>query len=191
MTNEGYLEPFVNELTFALSPHGYLVSGYTSEYAVMRLDRDGNAVSRFVRDFEPVRLNREERAQWQARADFYTRRGGASAGAVIPEEKPAFRALEVDDDGRIWVHRYAPAVEHPRNPDRPADQPPELTWRDKPTFDVFESDGRFLGSVQLPPRTRILVRRGRQLYGVTRGEFDEPYVVGFRLETGSVPDAYD
>jgi hypothetical protein len=64
------------------------------------------------------------------------------------------------------------------------DAPPPLTWRDVPTFDVFESSGRLLGTVIVPSNTRIMFSRGDLVWGVTRGEFDEPYVVRFRIERG-------
>jgi hypothetical protein len=70
----------------------------------------------------------------------------------------------------------------PRNdPDRP----PALTWREPPTFDVFDSSGCFLGTVLTPRNTRILHRSGMTLWGVARGEFDEEYVVRYRLSAGS------
>jgi hypothetical protein len=49
MTSEGYLQPFVNELVFAVSPHGYLVSGYTSECAIQQLDHTGRPIRRITR----------------------------------------------------------------------------------------------------------------------------------------------
>jgi hypothetical protein len=52
-----------------------------------------------------------ERSQWQARADYHSRRGGASAAVQVPEVKPPFRDITVDEDGRIWVQRQAQATE--------------------------------------------------------------------------------
>lgn len=93
MTNEGNLQPFVDELTFALSPHGYLVSGHTSEYAIARLDRDARPVSRFVRDYEPVRLNREERAQWCHRAAAYAHPDPLRSAALGRDARRVRRAV--------------------------------------------------------------------------------------------------
>lgn len=185
MTSEGNLTPFGDELQYAPSPEGYIVAGYTTEYAIHRLDRGGTPLSRFLRPYEPVRLARRERSEWQARADYYSRRPRAPAQGAIPDVKPAFRRLEVDEDGRIWVHRYVRATERVEPTSRRADGPPPITWREVPTFDVFEPTGRFLGTVVVPPNTRLFIRRGDQAWGVTRGEFDEDYVVRFRLETGS------
>jgi hypothetical protein len=93
--------------------------------------------------------------------------------------------VSVDRDGRIWVDRYTAAVH--RADIRPgptrADGPPALTWREPRTFDVFEPAGRLLGTVVAPPATRFLHQRGNTIWAVTRGEFDENYVVRFRLVT--------
>jgi len=51
-------------------------------------------------------------------------------------------------------------------------------------YDVFEADGTFLGSVRLPARVTLYRFRGDRVWGVRRGEFDESYVVRFRLVNG-------
>jgi hypothetical protein len=90
--------------------------------------------------------------------------------------------VSVDADGRIWIDRYVAAVKRNDIKANRPDQPPALTWREPRTFDVFDPAGRFLGTVAAPRNTRFLYARGNQLWGVTRGEFDENYVVRYRLE---------
>lgn len=183
MTDEGYYQPFIDQYLFVPSPNGHVYSAYASDYTITQISRTGAPVRRITRRYEPVRLGREEKAEWVARADFYTRRGGASAGVEIPDVKPPLRNLSIDEDGRFWVHRYMPATERPPVAGRAADAPPAILWRDSPTFDVIDTDGRYLGTVTMPPRTQWYVIRGDRLWGVTRGEMDESYVVRLRLET--------
>ncbi len=184
MAGEGFLQPFDAENTTALSPHGYHVTGYTPRYAI-DLHR-GKQVLRIVRDIRPVPVARAERAEWQARADYYSKREprGASAGVRVPAIKPAFRQIDVDEDGRIWVYRYV-AAQKQAIAARPSNSAlPPITWREPPTFDVFQPDGRFLGTVVLPSRTQLFLMRGNLLWGITRGElFEETYIVRYRLET--------
>jgi hypothetical protein len=183
LTPEGPFHPFTTELVYDFTPEGRFVSGYTGGSYAFDIGAPDRAVQRVERSYEPVRLGRAERAQWRALADHLSRnRRSASAGVEIPETKPAFRDLEVAEDGRIWVHRYAEATERPPRANRPADAPPTVLWRDVPTFDVFEADGRFLGSVITPPNTIFMVRRGDRLWGVERGTFDEGYIVRYRME---------
>lgn len=187
MLPEGGVQPFVPEWSWALSPLGYLVTAFSMRYAIHLLapGPGGTAVTTILRAYQPVRLTRGERAQWQARADFYSRTlspGDASHGVQIPDEKPPLRSVDVDHDGRIWVNRYVAAEERTDvEPQRDPERPPALTWREPPTFDVFEPSGRFLGTVKAPRNVRILWRHGDVLWGVLRGRFDEDYVVRYRL----------
>jgi hypothetical protein len=184
MTPEGYMQPFPTEFSLGLSPLGYLVTGVTDKY-VLEIVRRGQPPAALIRrDVEPVRLKPEEKAEWEARAQFYDRRGGASAGTEIKSVKPPWRELAIGDDGRIWVDRYTEAKKRPITAPRPATAPPALTWRDVRTFDVFEPDGRFLGTVVPPENSRLLVRRGNHAWGIRRGELDEQYLVRFRIEAG-------
>lgn len=189
---EGYARPFIPEWDYALSPLGHFVTAHSLRYAFNIVSEDGDParprqVTRVERPWEPVRLTRGERSEWQARADFYTRRTprGASSGVQVPEVKPAIRAVSVDREGRIWVDRYVVAVKRTDIPPRPvsADRPPPLTWREPRTFDVFEPSGRFLGTIVAPPRARLLWQRGSTVWAVVRGEMDENYVVRYRLVT--------
>ncbi|HZD03654.1 MAG TPA: hypothetical protein VE173_02015, partial [Longimicrobiales bacterium] len=189
MLPEGGVQPFVPEWSYALSPLGYLVTAHSMRYAIHlhTPGPGGTGVTTILRDWGPVRLTRGERAEWQARADFYSRRlraGAASYGVQIPEMKPALRSVDVDHDGRIWVNRYVEAEERTDvKPRSDPDRPPALTWREPPTFDVFEPSGRFLGTVTTPWNVRVLWRHDDVLWGVLRGEFDENYVVRYRLVT--------
>lgn len=182
MTPETNLVPFLNELVFDLTPQGRFVHGYTSDYS-FDIETGPGHTTHVIREYQPVRLNESERAQWQARADFYTRRhrGSASAGVTIPEIKPAYRDIDVAEDGRIWVNRYAVATERHITVPRPADAPPALTWRDIPTFDVFESDGKFLWTVVVPENTRIAVRKGSRLWGTQVSPTGETDVVRYGM----------
>jgi hypothetical protein len=183
MTKEGDFSSFGNDLVYDLTPEGRFVTAYTSERYRVDIEAGEGKVRRIERDYEPVELGREERSQWEAVAEHITRnRGGISAGTRIPAVKPAFRDVEVDEDGRIWVHRYARATERAFTSPRPAGSGLAITWRDIPTFDVFDPDGRFLGTVLTPPDTRMLIRRGERLWGVYRGDLEESYIVRYRME---------
>jgi len=123
-----------------------------------------------------VRLKTEERDQWRARAKRFKKT------YTIPWTKPAFRDIYVGDEGRIWIDRYTEAVQRePRDDDRP--ERPPLTWLEPRTFDVFEPDGVFLGTVVGPPQTELLLWKGDFVWGVERGPSDEPYVVRLRIVT--------
>ena len=181
---EGYMWPFIEIVSSDLSPHGYLVTGSNQEYSFGFLHPDGT-VLRVERDWEPVPLNKEERSEWEQWGQFFAdqkRPGAPEVDTQIPKVKPAYRQLEVDQDGRVWADRYVEAVHRDRPPREAGDERPLLTWFEPRTFDVYAATGEFLGTVVLPPRTYIQCRRGMYLLGEQVGELDESYVLLFRIE---------
>lgn len=181
MGAEGPMYDFARRVRYAWSPLGYLVAGHNRTYSFDLL-RPDQPVLRIVRDVEPVQMKAGERSQWRAWATYFSERSGKTY--PIPRTKPPFRDIYIGDDGRIWIDRYTEAVQReprPRDDDRP-EQPP-LTWLEPRTFDVFEPDGVFLGTVVGPPQTELLLWKGDFVWGVERGPSDEPYVVRFRIVT--------
>jgi len=109
--------------------------------------------------------------------------GAFDVGPSIPDAKPAFQEIYAGERGRIWVQRHTAAVkvEAEARKARPGGPPP-ITWEEPAVFDVFDRDGTYLGEVHAPPRTTLMAFRGDTVWGVRRGEFDEPYVVRFRVD---------
>lgn len=178
---------FIRSKAWAYSPLGGFVAGVTDSYEINHYRPDGT-VMRIAREATPVRLHPEEKAEYQAGRDWIIERQGqlmTSEPPPIPDVKPIFRSLLIGDDGSIWVLRYAEAmkdesIEIPAEPDPNA--PPVITWREPVMYDVFDPDGVFLGPVVVPPRTNLSIIRGTQVWGIRRGEFDEPTVVRFHLD---------
>ena len=199
----------VEPMLSTLSPAGGLISGSPLKY-VIDIERPGQTTLRIQRERQPIRLAGAEKDEWEAMAAYRSKQPSARSFSTgpdgkavvreapptkytIPAVKPAFRGLRSDEEGRIWVQVYTVASKQPPPPAPPkppagalpqpgsTNQPVSL-WRESPTYDVFESTGRFLGSVVVPPRTRFLAMRGLYIWGVTSGELDEAYVVRYRIE---------
>jgi hypothetical protein len=178
---EGPLRPFTVQSYAVLSPHGYRVDGRSHIYALHRPMDDGRVLS-IERTYTPLRPTKGEREQWERWIDFTEEATGARYGP-LPDRKPAFHDFRVDDDGRIWVRRHVPATEAPNRPRSTSGRPP-LTWREPTTFDVFSPDGRFLGTLTFPARTRFQTSRGLNVWATVAGGYGEAYVVRFRIEPG-------
>jgi hypothetical protein len=170
---------------WAWSPMGYVVVGYPQEY-VLELRHPSAPAKRMQRSFDPVDVLPEERKQWEAWGSFFSKqsiaRGQPPRDHPVPVRKTAFKALGVSEDGLIWVQRHVTATKREVTPRSPGDERPLTPWRESPSFDVFDPDGRFLGSVSLPRDTRIAFRRARQAWGVTTDDAGE-HVVRFRIES--------
>ena len=183
-TRAGDRSPFPEEVLDAMSPVGHLVAGHNATYAFSILDPAGTIeVER--RGFQPAEVKAEERAQWRARVAFAERRSGMSFRDV-PTRKPAYRDLWVDLDGRIWVHRYAEAVDGGEPiPELWLDylegDEPRITWAEPSLYDVYSTDGRLLHCVQAPADAEVVTSRGSLVWGILRGALDEEYVVSWRI----------
>ena len=171
---------FLPRKIWALSPQGMVVVGTNDQYA-FELRRPDGTVVRIERTAERVSLEPGERAEHEA-INEWTRRTQAqfltSEIPPVPATKPFYRGFYPGKRGRIWVHRYTRAQKSDAPPAEPdPSQRPALTWREPRVFDVFESDGTYWGEVRVPRGTSLLVFRGDTIWGVRRGEFDEPYLI--------------
>jgi hypothetical protein len=89
---------------------------------------------------------------------------------------PAYQDLAFGPLETLWVQRVKVASDLSEEELR--------DWQNarSPDWEVFDSEGRFLGVVTMPPRFTPHVFRGNKLYGVLRDEFDVPYVVRLGVE---------
>lgn len=187
--------PFAANGIWTFSPHGHFVSGFSDRYLVY-LMREEPPVLVIGRDRAPVPVQADERRNEEERVVAGLRRvdpGWSWDGPPIPDTKPAFNNLRVDLDGRIWVQLH---VEAESIPEEEREEPsagsgrgpssnvmiPAARWREPPVYDVFEPDGRFLGTLTLPVRARLMQARGDQVWAIDRDELGVEYVVRYRIE---------
>ena len=174
---------FRAETFSAPSPLGYFVVGRTTEYALHRPTSDGRVVT-IERTFEPVPIQGEERAQWDAYIDAVEAARGDDWPAMN-DEKPAWKDFSVGYDGRIWVRRYVEAVHRPEYVSAAARSRaarPNVNWVEPVRYDVVDPRGAYLGTVELPEEGTLLRARGARVWMLERGDFDEFYVVRYRVE---------
>lgn len=108
-------------------------------------------------------------------------------GPAIPDRKPFFSDIQTAADGRIWVQVSQPGrlVTTDSKPTHDGGVPPVERWIEPVVYDVFEVDGRYLGSVHLPDETELMYMRGDQVWAVQRDENEVPYVVRYRISGNS------
>jgi hypothetical protein len=171
---------FVPEFHVALSPRGSVVWGESDQYRIFI--RDSARVRVIEQPWTPLPVVDGERANWQAYADFFEKRSNGRFTYPIPKTKPAFRDLQVDQDGRIWLSLYAPAEERDIPPRQ--DQP-VLRWRQNAVYDVFGPEGNHLGRVALPPNSRMIWAQGDRIWSLGKGPDDEDLIVTYRFTIAS------
>ncbi len=166
-----YLPPCGRRTLYALRGDR-LFLGDTDRYQILVLRPDSGVVRSFRRlgAARPVRAEDVDRAReaWLARArdEDHRRRLRRDFDALpVHATMPAFSALLVDEADRLWVRVFAP-------PDDPANR-----------WDVFDPDGRWLGTLRLPEGFHPMeIGEGRVL-GVRRDALEVEYVERFRIET--------
>lgn len=177
---------FAPETVWALLPGGRFVTGLNSEYSLAVRNPNGE-VERIIRrafDQRAVTAGEEEGLR-EALAEAWRSAGmpdqaiSQMTGMVqFAEEWPVLASVLGADDATLWVQRVDPGeeFEFPTFADLQNLQVGSGTW------DVFDTEGRLLGTVEIPrnvtPR-RIL---GDFIYGVRQDELGVQQVVRFRIE---------
>jgi len=100
---------------------------------------------------------------------------------VVPELLPAVTAVRSGPDGTLWVQRMGSVDDvHPMALNTPD---PPSGWGGS-AWDILDAEGRYLQTLELPERFRLLRFEGDWMYGVQRSELDEEIVMRFRVWGG-------
>jgi hypothetical protein len=178
---------------------GYWISGDAANYQIV-LHR-GREVVRIESDLPKVAVSEAERRALLYELEYAVRRQDATVNPVISliaEEKPHFKSLCTDVDGRIWVELHREAVREeidtvprPRPPGVRALQLPSAgvtmrrpteRWVEPLVYDVFNNDGEFFGRVAIPAGATFGAASGQHLWLVLRDDMAVPRLVRYRME---------
>jgi hypothetical protein len=182
--------PFAPGDDYHLMPDGAMVAGASDRYRFGIYRRDGRVLMVEKTSWDPVRVEPAERDWYERAATFNMQNqfeGWAWNGPDIPDHKPAFSLLMPDRSGRVWVARPGPG-EHIEGCDetffagRAWLRDP--CWRDSLVLEVFETDGRYLGGVEVPAGLRLRPRPyidGDTVVAYLEDEAGTPWVKRFRL----------
>lgn len=174
----GHLPYFkIETVSVPLSAGGFL-TGRNDEYRLVWPSRGGGVTELSVM-YESVPVKRAERRQIE---DFSScwQEGMAVEAGPVPRSKPAWKALTVDADHRIWVQRYAEAEHTPGVGDR--GRCPGIEWTEPAEFDVFSASGSYLGLVRFPSTASIAHASGSRVWTRQTGSFGEHYLVRYRVD---------
>jgi hypothetical protein len=165
---------------------GGLLFGVSDQYRFKVISSDG-ALERIVtRAYEPEPVSQEDieravshlEARWRSMGLSPSTRAELSQQQHFNELFPAFRALYEGPSGTTWAQKQKPPSEMVEG------EAPPHTWPSdwaRQEWDVFDSGGRFLGAVTMPPRFTPAVFRGDRIYGVSTDELGIPWVVQLRV----------
>lgn len=169
--------PFANwhapgwpRLTAALGGGRVAAGGDVAEYRIVIHDAGERGPVQICRDARPLPMNDHELGrdlgpELRELAD-------ALRDARRPDTPAAFGRLVLGTHGRLWVQRERAG---------PAD--PAIYGPAGGEWDVFDPDGRYLGAVQSPEPAHLMAARGDTVWALEFGDFDEAWLVAYRLET--------
>jgi hypothetical protein len=179
--------PFSPGESWAWHPDGYFLHGVSDAYRFSLL-RDRLPL-RIERMTAPVPVTGGEKSSAEAETTRNMRGTDPNwrwNGPGIPDSKPYFSRLYTGADGRIWVQVPQRGIEVENldhDPTEPGSTP--TVWRQPVAFDVFESDGTFLGTVTAPEGFSPYptpIFDGDLVWGVTRDDLGVQRVVRYRVE---------
>jgi hypothetical protein len=159
--------PFTPLPWMEVSPEGDLwVSQRLGDYMIRRQTLEGDTSLVIERAYDPVPLPDSTRERAIAELDPSVTIGGATFRADdIPHVYPPFEAFHVSTDGTLWVRRSL------------ADG--------AAGFDVFASDGRYLGQPEVPAdlaSMRIELSTANHVYAVVTDNLGVHYVVRLAVQ---------
>jgi hypothetical protein len=182
--------PYSPQPVWAFSPDGELVFGEAENYSFWRRALDGTEM-RVQRVTPPVEFEPGEAEWYRDRlAAFWTEfQPGFVWQNEMPAVKRAYSGMTLDSEGRVWLLRevrgepVANCDSSPRDLDGYMDRP---CWRQPHAYDVFDVDGRFLGSLPAPADWRVDVLphiEGDEVLAVAEDEAGAIMVKHYRLVT--------
>ena len=171
---------FIPESAVSPTASGGIVFGIGTEYKFGIRPLSG-PVRLIERDWKPVPLESEERDQWVAFADKASQLDAKHPQYTIPKVKPAYRYLESDQDGRIWVAVYAAATKRDLPPRTTPSPLPRLYWQQNNVYDVFDSMGKYLGRVTAPWGSDFITARGDRVWLRSKGPDDEALLTAYTI----------
>lgn len=167
----------------------HIYHGYASTYRIDQWTAEGKVVRSIRRAFTPVPMNDAVKAEFAKHRLSMPGEDGRPASpelkalfeknlknAVYAPTLPAFHEIRTDRGGNLWVQHYDPlmALYTPG--------PVRVQTIAKPTrWDVFDANGRWLTTVELPARFTPQEIGADYVLGVARSEDDEEGVRMYRL----------
>jgi hypothetical protein len=173
---------FEAEPIWDLSGSGKLARGMNSEYRI-EIWSPSELERIVIRHAEPVEVTESEERRILDLTRELMMSQGAPPQAVEPllqqmqfaDSYPLFAQLVLATDGTLWVQRIRTSRDVPEGVEW---SPQDLGSHE---WDVFDSDGRYLGEVVLPLRFQVTREIDGVLWGIQRDEFDVQSVVGYRV----------
>ncbi|MCI0432851.1 MAG: 6-bladed beta-propeller [Gemmatimonadetes bacterium] len=185
---------FAPEIQWTPAPGGGVWVGETHAYQLKRYGLNGQIVRVVTKPFSPRPVSDADRVfyvdamvrLWQNRVSPAMRPQLRDVTS-FHETMPVFVDVRTGPVGTLWVQPFRGVAMMPAGERDTFDPERDLGGTE---WDVFDTDGRFLGAVGLPLRFTPYVFRGASLFGVSRDADDVQRIVRLdlrRADGGPIP----
>ncbi len=172
-----------------MTPDRDIIFGYSDAYLFTIHHPDGS-ITQVERSDGTIEVQPDEADWYRARMTALMQSTDPNwtwNGPPIPPRKPAFNSFVCDFDGRIWVSRRGAGIRL-EGGNQEAQSYSEFNqnpcWRDSYWFDLFNSEGYYLGSIPVPDELSNnvppFIINGR-LIGLTHTEEGSPRITIYRV----------
>jgi hypothetical protein len=177
---------YTPEPAWAISDQMHLIYGLNDEYRLRVYGHDGSLQRIITMPFEQRPVSESDKRIVMDYLETAWLDAGVPPQALprlrsvvhFGEHFPAYAALQSGPDGSIWVQHVQAASDLSQEERENYNL---IEDSGAPEWDVFDSEGRYLGIVTLPDRFAPRIFRGDKIYGVWRDESDVQYVMLLRL----------
>ena len=179
-----HMVAFAPEPRWALLEDGRLASGRLSAYRFEIRDPGGRLERVVTKSFQrkPLRDSDRRALRDRIRAAYGRERLPADRESMIRTMEfgthfPTFTSLFGGPHGTLWVQQALQASSF--DPDDPVEF--GIHAFGMPEYDIFDREGRYLGTTTPPTGFDPMMAKGENLYGVQRDDLDVQYVVRLRV----------
>jgi len=175
--------PYGPAARWTVREDGRMIVGRTDEYRFLVVEPDGTVERVVTRALAPERFTEAERTAIrervqrgllaQASGPFAGLAQGIAARVEAGSHYHAYQSLAPGPRNTVLAQRVAP-LETLR---QGGALDLEALARGTDLWDLYDAEGRLLGTVELPRRFRPIRAVGDHLYGVARGDFDVSLVM--------------
>ena len=155
--------PFQESFVWRFSANGNFWTLLTKAYQLAEVMPTGQVLRTIATDYDPIAVTSTNRQEIREDLNWFTSQGGKIDMSRIPSTQPAAEGFFSDDEGHLWVQRVMPDDEMAGS-----------------SFDIFNSEGLFLGQVQLPFDPRLNpepVFRDGLMYVTSRTSEGAPFII--------------
>lgn len=156
---------FYNDLKWEVGPKSEIVWGVMTspKYELFVHDEDGKYIKKITKQYSPVKLTTKEykklMKKWYGKVPSFKQ-----FDLIIPKNYPPFQGFILDEEGRIFVHRFV-----------------EVEKSKKHYFDVFDDEGKYIAKITLDEKFLFGTFKNKKLFAIEEDEDGYQYVKRYKV----------